>query len=229
MGSFPHELSGYRHLSGDATRATFEALWGVALDNEPGLRIPNMLDAAVDGSFKGLYVQGEDICNRTRHQARRGRARRVECVVVQDLFLNETAIYAHVFLPGSTFLERTHLHHAERRIQRVRKVMACSQIGDPLAIARPMAFPCIRSSLRNHGRDRAAHADLCRRLFEKLDALGSDPVARATRRRRRARRSCIWAASCAARASSSSPNMSPPTAHRPALPAPAHDRPHPQQ
>ena len=61
MGSFPHEFSGYRHVSDDATRALFEEAWGVGLDAEPGLRIPNMLDAAIDGTFKGLYIQGEDI------------------------------------------------------------------------------------------------------------------------------------------------------------------------
>jgi len=126
MGSFPHELSGYRHISDDATRALFEAMWGRALDNEPGLRIPNMLDAAVDGTFKGLYVQGEDILQsdpNTKHVAAGLAA--MECVVVQDLFLNETANYAHVFLPGSTFLEKDGTFtNAERRIQRVRKVMA---------------------------------------------------------------------------------------------------------
>ena len=61
MGSFPHELSGYRHVRDDATRALFEAAWGRPVDAEPGLRIPNMFDAAIEGSFKGLYVQGEDI------------------------------------------------------------------------------------------------------------------------------------------------------------------------
>ena len=126
MGSFPHELTGYRHISDDATRALFESLWGVALDAEPGLRIPNMLDAAVDGSFKALYIQGEDILQsdpNTRHVAAGLAA--MECVVVHDLFLNETANYAHVFLPGSTFLEKDGTFtNAERRIQRVRKVMA---------------------------------------------------------------------------------------------------------
>src|SRR5262249_25240330 len=125
MGSFPHELSGYRHISGDATRATFEALWGVTLEKEPGLRIPNMLDAAIDGSFKGIYIQGEDILQSdpdTKHVAAGLAA--MECVVVQDLFLNETANYAHVFLPGSTFLEKDGTFtNAERRINRVRKVM----------------------------------------------------------------------------------------------------------
>ena len=125
MGSFPHELSGYRHVSDDGARAMFLELWGVELDAEPGLRIPNMLDAAVDGTFKGLYIQGEDILQSdpdTRHVSAGLAA--MECVVVQDLFLNETANYAHVFLPGSTFLEKNGTFtNAERRIQRVRKVM----------------------------------------------------------------------------------------------------------
>ena len=125
MGSFPHELSGYRHVSDDAARTMFEELWGVELDAEPGLRINNMLDAAVEGAFKGIYIQGEDILQsdpNTKHVAAGLAA--MECVVVQDLFLNETANYAHVFLPGSTFLEKSGTFtNAERRIQPVRKVM----------------------------------------------------------------------------------------------------------
>jgi formate dehydrogenase major subunit len=126
MGSFPHELSGYRHISGEAVRELFEGDWGVKLDSEPGLRIPNMLDAAVEGVFKGIYIQGEDILQSdpdTKHVSAGLEA--MECVVVQDLFLNETARFAHVFLPGSTFLEKDGTFtNAERRIQRVRKVMA---------------------------------------------------------------------------------------------------------
>lgn len=126
MGSFPHELPGYRHISDDATRATFEAMWGAPLDPEPGLRIPNMLDAAVDGTFKAIYIQGEDILQSdpdTKHVAAGLAA--MELVIVQDLFLNETANYAHVFLPGCTFLEKDGTFtNAERRIQLVRKVMA---------------------------------------------------------------------------------------------------------
>jgi formate dehydrogenase major subunit len=126
MGSFPHEFTGYRHVSDDATRETFEKLWGVALQEEPGLRIPNMFDAAVDGTFKGMYVQGEDIVQSdpdTKHVVAGMEA--LECLVVQDLFLNETANFAHVFLPGATFLEKDGTFtNAERRIQRIRKVMA---------------------------------------------------------------------------------------------------------
>ena len=125
MGSFPHELSGYRHISDGGTRALFEAEWGVTLDAEPGLRIPNMLDAAVEGSFRALYIQGEDILQSdpNTHHVAAGLAA-MECVIVHDLFLNETANYAHVFLPGSTFLEKTGTFtNAERRIQMVRRVM----------------------------------------------------------------------------------------------------------
>ena len=125
MGSFPHEFSGYRHVSDDATRQMFEAFWGVDLLNEPGLRIPNMLDEAVSGSFKALYIQGEDIAQSdpdTQHVTAGLRA--MEFVVIQDIFLNETAKYAHVFLPGSSFLEKDGTFtNAERRINRVRKVM----------------------------------------------------------------------------------------------------------
>jgi formate dehydrogenase major subunit len=129
MGSFPHELPGYRHVKDAGVRAIYEQAWGVKIDPEPGLRIPNMLDAAVEGSFKGLYCQGEDILQSdpdTKHVAAGLAA--MECVIVHDLFLNETANYAHVFFPGSSFLEKNGTFtNAERRINMVRKVMAPKQ------------------------------------------------------------------------------------------------------
>ncbi len=125
MGSFPHELPGYRHVSDDAVRAQFENEWGVTLQREPGLRIPNMFDAAVAGHFKALYCQGEDVAQSdpdTHHVD--AALRSLECLIVQDLFLNETARYAHVFLPGSSFLEKNGTFtNAERRISPVRKVI----------------------------------------------------------------------------------------------------------
>ncbi|MCZ8203333.1 formate dehydrogenase subunit alpha [Gemmatimonas sp.] len=124
MGSFPHELPGYRHISDDATRHLFEQAWHVALDPEPGLRIPNMLALALTGQFRGMFIQGEDLAQsdpNTRHVTAALSA--MECVVVQDLFLNETAKYAHVFLPGTAFLEKDGTFtNAERRINRVRPV-----------------------------------------------------------------------------------------------------------
>jgi formate dehydrogenase major subunit len=125
MGSFPHELPGYRHVLDDKVRSTFERDWGVPLEREPGLRIPNMFDAAIEGSFKGLYLEGEDIAQsdpNTQHVT--SALESMECIVVQDIFLNETAKFAHVFLPGSSFLEKNGTFtNAERRISRVRKVM----------------------------------------------------------------------------------------------------------
>ncbi len=125
MGSFPHELPGYRHVKNPEVREIFESLWGTKISDEPGLRINNMLDAAVEGTFKGIYIQGEDILQSdpdTHHVAAGLKA--MDCVIVHDLFLNETANYAHVFLPGSTFLEKDGTFtNAERRINLVREVM----------------------------------------------------------------------------------------------------------
>jgi formate dehydrogenase major subunit len=125
MGSFPHEFPGYRHVSDDSVRSQFERKWNVKLLAEPGLRIPNMFEAALDGEFKALYIQGEDIAQsdpNTQHVTAALSA--MECIIVQDLFLNETAKFAHVFLPGSSFLEKDGTFtNAERRISPVRKVM----------------------------------------------------------------------------------------------------------
>ncbi|GJG93768.1 formate dehydrogenase subunit alpha [Cupriavidus pauculus] len=125
IGSFPHELPGYRHVSDSTVRTQFESAWNVEINPEPGLRIPNMFEAALTGTFKGLYCQGEDIVQsdpNTQHVSEALSS--MECIVVQDIFLNETAKYAHVFLPGSSFLEKDGTFtNAERRISRVRKVM----------------------------------------------------------------------------------------------------------
>ena len=125
MGSMPHEYPGYRHVSDDATRALFESAWGRPLSNDPGLRIPNMLDNAIEGTFKAIYCVGEDIVQsdpNTKHVTHA--LENMECVIVQDLFLNETAMFAHVFFPGASFLEKSGTFtNAERRISPVRRVM----------------------------------------------------------------------------------------------------------
>jgi len=180
MGSFPHELPGYRHISDAKTRSLFESDWGVSLASEPGLRIPNMFDAALDGSFKALYVQGEDIAQsdpNTQHVT--AALTSLECLVVQDLFLNETAKYAHVFLPGSSFLEKDGTFtNAERRISRVRKVMPpLAGMADwevTVALSRALGYPM-------HYESPAQIMDEIARLtptfagvsFETIDRLGS--------------------------------------------------------
>ena len=129
MGSFPHELPGYRPIQDDEARGTFEKRWGVTIDPEPGYRIPNMFDAAIAGKFKGMYIQGEDFAQsdpNTQHVEEALSS--MDCVVVQDLFLTETTKFAHVFLPGTSFLEKDGTFtNAERRINRVRPAMKPKQ------------------------------------------------------------------------------------------------------
>jgi formate dehydrogenase major subunit len=141
MGSFPHELAGYRPVQDDGVRSSFESHWGVSLDPEPGFRIPNMLDEACADTFKGIYIQGEDIAQSdpdTKHVEEA--LAKMECVVVQDLFLNETAKFAHVFLPGTSFLEKDGTFiNAERRINRVRPVTKPRQGKDEWLITQELA------------------------------------------------------------------------------------------
>ena len=147
MGSFPHELPGYRHVSDDAVREVFEDVWGRALQNEPGLRIPNMFDAALSGTYRGMFVQGEDLAQsdpNTQHV--KAALAALELLVVQDLFVNETAQFAHVFLPGTSFLEKDGTFtNAERRINRVRPVMrpktGLQEWEVACAIATAMGYP----------------------------------------------------------------------------------------
>ncbi|MDE0350741.1 MAG: formate dehydrogenase subunit alpha, partial [Gammaproteobacteria bacterium] len=154
MGSFPHELPGYRMVTDDAVRATFEEAWGAPIDAEPGFRIPNMLDAACAGGFKGIYIQGEDIAQsdpNTQHVEAALAA--MECVIVQDLFLNETAKFAHVFFPGTSFLEKDGTFtNAERRINRVRPVMApktgMAEWETTQALTRALGYPMQYGSAR---------------------------------------------------------------------------------
>ena len=141
MGSFPHELPGYRPVQNDEVRGKFEHHWGVTLDAEPGYRIPNMFDAAIAGTYKGMYIQGEDLAQsdpNTLHV--QSALSNMDCIVVQDLFLNETAKFAHVFLPGTSFLEKNGTFiNAERRINRVRPVMQPRQNKSEWRITQDLA------------------------------------------------------------------------------------------
>lgn len=180
MGSFPHELPGYRHVGLDDVRAIYESLWGLTLDPEPGLRIPNMFDAAIGGSFKGLYVQGEDIAQSDPNLNHvREALTSMELVVVQDLFLNETAKYAHVFLPGTSFLEKDGTFtNAERRLNRVRPVLPSRTGKDEweivcdiaTAMGYPMSYPDAAAIMDEIAATTPTFAGLS---FQRLDAEGS--------------------------------------------------------
>ncbi|MDV3223260.1 formate dehydrogenase subunit alpha [Intrasporangium sp.] len=180
MGSFPHELPGYRHIGLDDVRAIYESLWGVTLDPEPGLRIPNMFDAAIGGSFKGLFVQGEDIAQSDPNLNHvREALTSMELVVVQDLFLNETAKYAHVFLPGTSFLEKDGTFtNAERRLNRVRPVLPSRTGKDEweivcdiaTAMGYPMSYPDAAAIMDEIAATTPTFAGVS---FARLDAEGS--------------------------------------------------------
>jgi formate dehydrogenase major subunit len=180
MGSFPHEFSAYRHVSDPGTRALFEGAWGVTLQSEPGLRIPNMFEAALDGTFRGMYVQGEDFVQsdpNTHHVS--AAMASMECVIVQDLFLNEIAKFAHVFLPGSSFLEKDGTFtNAERRVGRVRKIM------QPLAGYEDWQITMLLSNALGYPMDYHHPSEIMEEIarltptfsrltYEKLDRLGS--------------------------------------------------------
>ncbi len=184
MGGFPDIFPGYRHVSDAPTRELFEGAWSVKLQAEPGLRIPNMFEAALDGSFKGLYCQGEDPAQsdpNTQHVQAALAA--MECVVVQDLFLNETAKYAHVFLPGASFLEKDGTFtNGERRISRVRRVMpplaGKADWEVTMGLAERAGLPdAVRAPVADHGRDRAPDADLRRGQLRQAGAHGQRAMA----------------------------------------------------
>jgi formate dehydrogenase major subunit len=180
MGSFPHELPGYRHISDSAVRSLFEQDWNTSLQTEPGLRIPNMFDAAISGNFKGLYVQGEDVAQsdpNTQHVEQALKS--LECLIVQDIFLNETARFAHVLLPGSSFLEKNGTFtNAERRISMVRKAI------EPLAGLEDWEVTMALSNALGYPMDYSHPSEIMDEIarltptfagvsYEKLDRLGS--------------------------------------------------------
>jgi formate dehydrogenase major subunit len=180
MGSFPHELPGYRPVTDDTVRGTFEAAWQVELDAEPGLRIPNMFDAAIAGEYRGMYIQGEDLAQsdpNTQHVE--AALDSMDCVVVQDLFLNETCRFAHVFLPGTSFLEKDGTFtNAERRINRVRPVMppqtGMAEWEVTQALANAMGYPMNYSGAAEIMDEIAALTPTFSGVsFDHLDAVGS--------------------------------------------------------
>ena len=180
MGSFPHELSGYQQIVDAKVREKYEQAWQVRLLPEPGMRIPNMLDAARGGTFKGVFIQGEDLAQSDPNtQGVEAALGNMDCVIVQDLFLNETAKFAHVFFPGTSFLEKDGTFtNAERRINRVRQVMApktgLAEWEVVQALAGELGYPMHYKSAEEIMREVASLTpDFAGVSFEKLDRLGS--------------------------------------------------------
>ncbi|MBS2018059.1 MAG: formate dehydrogenase subunit alpha [Deltaproteobacteria bacterium] len=125
VGALPTYLTMYRKMADDETRRQFEAKWGCTIKPERGLMIPEMFDAAIAGKLKAMYVFGEDIAQTDPNVHHVVEAlEKLDLLVVHDIFENETARYAHVLLPGSSFLEKTGTFtNAERRVQLVREAV----------------------------------------------------------------------------------------------------------
>jgi len=125
MGAAPDLLTGYQPVADPAVRAHFAQHWGVEPPSAPGDTLPEMLDAAAAGRLRALWVQGEDLAQSDPNQTHVLAAlERLELLVVQELFMTETARRAHVVLPAAGVLEQSGTFtNAERRVQRVRPAL----------------------------------------------------------------------------------------------------------
>ena len=139
MGALPNVFPAYQSVADDKVREKFERAWGVPLSGKPGLTIPDVLHGLEHGSVKALYIFGEnpmrsdpDI-NHVKHCMENvdfSPLKEARFIVVQDLFLTETAELADVVLPGASFAEKDGtFSNTERRVQRVRK--AVEPVGKP--------------------------------------------------------------------------------------------------
>ncbi len=125
MGALPNSYPGYPSVNDEAARAKFAAAYGVELPEKMGLRIPEMLDMAVYGKLKAMYIMGEDpaLTDADANHVRKA-LESLEFLVVQNLFITETAKYADVFLPAACYAEKDGTFtNTERRVQRVRKAV----------------------------------------------------------------------------------------------------------
>jgi formate dehydrogenase major subunit len=133
MGALPNVYSGYQQVADDTAAQKFETAWGVQLSRKPGLTIMDMMHAIDEGKLRALYIMGENPVvsdpNRSHVEAV---LQKTEFLVVQDIFMTETAQYAHVVLPGVSFAEKDGtFSNTERRVQRVRKAI------EPVGNSRP--------------------------------------------------------------------------------------------
>jgi formate dehydrogenase major subunit len=125
VGSLPTYFAGYQSLDDPELAARHLAITGRPLPTRRGMMIPQMWDAALEGRLKGLWIIGYDVAQTDPNLKKvRDALSRPEFLVVQDLFLTETAKFAHLILPGATFLEKDGTFtNLERRIQRIRKAV----------------------------------------------------------------------------------------------------------
>src|SRR6056300_970023 len=125
MGCQPHQGAGYFEVADEKNQKFYTEKYGVTHPTKPGLKIPQMFEAAIDKELKGLWIIGEDIVQTDPNSAHVVEAMNsLELLVVQEIFMSETAKLATVVLPGTTFLEKDGTFtNTERRIQRVNRAV----------------------------------------------------------------------------------------------------------
>jgi len=128
MGALPDVFPGYQHVSDESARKKFEAIWNVVgLPGNPGLTAMEIMNRAETGQIKGLYIFGENpmLSDPDMNHVKKA-LENLEFLVVQDIFVSETAEFADVILAGSSFAEKNGTFTStERRCQRVRKAIGC--------------------------------------------------------------------------------------------------------
>lgn len=148
MGSLPNVCAGYQSVDDQEVRAKFKQAWGVELPKKPGLTVVEVLNSAAKGGIKGLYIMGENpMLSDPDSQHVEEALEKLEFLVVQDIFMTETAAFADVILPGLTFAERDGTFtNTERRVQQVKR--AINPLGQARAdwriisdVATAMGYP----------------------------------------------------------------------------------------
>ncbi|MBF0183318.1 MAG: formate dehydrogenase subunit alpha [Magnetococcales bacterium] len=126
MGALPNVLTDYQSVRDPLVRQRFAQVWGKEPPATPGLKMPEMWEAAREGALRSLYLVAQDPVQSDPDSAKVIEAlQKLDFLVVQDIFLSESARYAHVVLPGASFLEKTGTFvNSDRRVQPVQTVIA---------------------------------------------------------------------------------------------------------
>jgi len=125
MGALPNSFPGYPSVLDDAAKEKFQTAYGVPMPENTGLRIPEMVELAAEGTLKAMFIMGEDpaLTDADANHVRRALGN-LDFLVAQNIFMTETAKYADVFLPAALYAEKDGTFtNTERRVQRVRKAV----------------------------------------------------------------------------------------------------------
>ena len=176
MGALPNVFTAYQPVAGPSARSKFEAAWGCTLPSEPGLALTDMFHAMEEGKVKAVYIIGENpVLSDPDARHIKEALSKLEFLVVQDIFLTETAQLAHVVLPGASFAEKNGTFtNTERRVQRVRRAIK------PLGTARPdWQIVCeIARRMRSRGFEFATAADVMKEIADVTPSYGGINYAR---------------------------------------------------